>query len=100
MPPAWLFEVEKPASAAAEVSATFAAFHGARDLASVVSLIADAIVQVVVAFETLFVTAIVFEFGLGHLVTDWTLSAAATAVVTVDLDLATNLTCSAEIAAV
>lgn len=93
-PPAWPFEVEK--SASAEASEAFAASHGPRDLDVVADLVAAAIVLVVIAFETPYVTAVVFDCGLGRFATDWTSSAA----VIVELDLATNLTCSAEIAAV
>lgn len=96
MPPARLFEVEKPVSAEAFEKPAFAACPDARNLADVADLVAAAIVLVVIAFETSSVTAVVFDFGLGRSATDWTSSAG----VIVELDLATNLTCSAEIASV
>lgn len=104
VPQAWLFVVGKPASdqsrSAAEASylvGAFAAYHGSMDLAAVADLVAYAIVLAVIVSETSSaVTAVVTDFGLAIDLT----SAAAATVVTVDLDSATNWTCSAEIAAV
>lgn len=105
MPPAWLFVVGKPASdqlrSAVEarylVIGAFAAYHGSMDLAAVADPVAYAIVLAVIVSETSSaVTAVVTDFGLAI---DLTSSAAVIVVVTVDLDSATNWTCSAEIAA-